>query len=209
MFRPAAFVEDDPAALAGLIEAYPLASLIVDAEDGLIAAHAPLLPEQDAEGRLVGLVGHLARPNPFWSAADGRQVLILFSGPDAYVSPSFYASKQEHGKVVPTWNYSRIEVRGKLTAETDPERVRPYFERLTQTLENGRDQPWQVDDAPADYTRKLQRALVGFRIEVSDVKGTFKLSQNRKPADRAGVRDGLNASARPADQAVARMMDGG
>ena len=207
MYRPGAFVEDDPARLAALIGARPLASLVVNGVGGLIAAHAPLLAEQDADGRIVALVGHLARANPFWSAVgDAAEVLAIFAGPDAYVSPSMYASKREHGRVVPTWNYARIEARGRLTIETDPDRLRPYFERLTQALETGRPEPWSVDDAPESYIGKLQQAIVGLRIEVSDIRGALKLSQNRSEADNAGVLVGLAASANPIDRAVSEMM---
>lgn len=207
MYRPGAFVEDDPARLAALIGARPLASLVVHGAGGLVAAHAPLMAEQDGNGRIAALVGHLARANPFWSAVgDGAEALAIFAGPDAYVSPSMYASKREHGRVVPTWNYARIEARGRLTIETDPERVRPYFERLTRALEAGRPEPWSVDDAPEPYIGKLQHALVGLRIEVSDIRGALKLSQNRSEADHAGVLAGLAASANPIDRAVSEMM---
>jgi len=207
MYRPGAFVEDDPARLAALISARPLASLVVHGAGGLVAAHAPLLAEQDEDGRLVALTGHLARANPFWSAVgDGAEALAIFAGPDAYVSPSMYASKREHGRVVPTWNYARIEARGRLTIETDPDRVRPYFERLTQALETGRAEPWSVEDAPEPYIGKLQQAVVGLRLEVSDIRGALKLSQNRSEADHAGVLAGLAASANPTDRAVSEMM---
>lgn len=206
MYRPAAFVEDDPAQLAALVRAYPLASLIVHTTEGLVAAYAPMLVEQDGEGRVIGLIGHVARANPFWSAADGAEILALFMGPDAYVSPSLYPSKAAHGKAVPTWNYARVEARGRLSVESDPAKVRPYFEPLTQAHEQHRPEPWAVDDAPAAYIEKLQHALVGLRITVSDIRGALKLSQNRNDDDHAGVRDGFIASARPTDQAVGAMM---
>ncbi len=206
MYRPAAFVEDDPAELAALVRACPLASLVVHSREGLTAAHTPMLVEQDGAGRVTALIGHVARANPFWTLADGADVLVLFMGPDAYVSPSFYGSKTVHGKVVPTWNYVRVEARGLLSVETDPARVRPYFEELTQAYEQDRPQPWGVDDAPADYIEKLQHAVVGLRIAVSDIRGSVRLSQNRDAIDYAGVRDGLIASASPSDQAVGAMM---
>lgn len=207
MYRPAAFVEDDPAQLAALVRACPLASLVVQSREGLVAAHAPLLVEQDGAGRVTALIGHVARANPFWTLADGAEVLALFTGPDAYVSPSLYPSKAAHGKVVPTWNYARIEARGRLSVESDPARVRPYFEDLTRAHEQDRAQPWTVDDAPVGYIEKLQHAVVGLRISVSDIRGAVKLSQNRDAADHAGVRDGLIASVRLSDQAVGAMMN--
>lgn len=207
MYRPDAFVADDPARLAALIGASPLASLVVHAEGRLLAAHAPLLAEQGSDGRITALVGHVARANPFWRAlTEGAEVLALFSGPDAYVSPSMYPSKQVHGRVVPTWNYARVEARGRVSVESDPARVRPYFERLTEALELDRPEPWTVGDAPEPYIEKLQHALVGLRIEVDDIRGALKMSQNRSADDFAGVRDGLAASSSLTDRAVSALM---
>lgn len=207
MYRPAAFVEDDPTRLAALISASPLASLVVHAEGRLLAAHAPLLAERDAEGRITALIGHVARANPFWRALDGGvEILAIFTGPDAYVSPSMYPSKQVHGEVVPTWNYARVEARGCAVVESDPARVRPYFERLTEALETGRTEPWAVADAPERYIDKLQHALVGLRIEVDDIRGVLKMSQNRSADDSAGVRDALAASSSLSDRTVSALM---
>lgn len=207
MYRPGAFVEDDHEQLAALIGASPLASLVVHAEGRLLAAHAPLLTERGDDVAITALVGHVARANPFWSAlGDGAEVLVIFTGPDAYVSPSLYPSKQAHGQVVPTWNYARVEARGRVTVESDPARVRPYFERLTQALEQDRPTPWAVDDAPDAYIRKLQHALVGLRIEVDEIQGVLKMSQNRSAEDFTGVRDGLAASPSLSDRAVSALM---
>ncbi|KQY80309.1 FMN-binding negative transcriptional regulator [Brevundimonas sp. Root1423] len=207
MYRPGAFVEDDPAQLAALIGASPLASLVVHAEGRLLAAHAPLLAEHGADGRITALVGHVARANPFWQAlTEGAEVLAIFTGPDAYVSPSMYPSKQVHGRTVPTWNYARVEARGRACVESDPARVRPYFERLTEALERDRSEPWAVDDAPEPYIEKLQHALVGLRIEIDDIRGALKMSQNRSADDFAGVRDGLAASSSLSDRAVSALM---
>lgn len=207
MYRPGAFVEDDPARLAALIRTCPLASLVVHAGGRLVAAHAPMLVEQAPDGRITALVGHMARANPFWSALDaGAEVLAIFTGPDAYVSPSMYPSKRIHGQVVPTWNYARIEARGRATVEADPAKVRPYFERLTDAYEIDRNEPWAVGDAPEPYIEKLQRALVGLRIEVEEIRGAMKLSQNRNEDDLAGVRDTLAASPSFSDQAVSKLM---
>lgn len=207
MYRPGAFVEDEPERLAALIGASPLASLVVHAEGRLLAAHAPLLAERGIDGRIVALVGHLARANPVWRALDGAtEVLAIFTGPDAYVSPSMYPSKTVHGKVVPTWNYARIEARGRAMIERDPTRVRPYFEHLTNALEQDRPEPWTVDHAPDGYIQKLQHALVGLRIEVEDIRGALKMSQNRSAEDFTGVRDGLAASPSFSDRAVSALM---
>lgn len=207
MYCPAAFAEDDPDRLAALIRARPLASLVVHGAGGLVVAHAPMMVEQDAAGRITALTGHLARANPFWSGlSPEHEALAIFTGPDAYVSPSMYPSKRAHGKVVPTWNYARIEARGHLTVETDPAAIRPYIEDLTTTLERDRAEPWGLDDAPAGYVEKLQHAIVGLRIKVTAIGGALKLSQNRNPEDYAGVRDALGASANLSDRAVSEMM---
>lgn len=207
MYRHGAFAEDDPTRLAALIRACPLASLVAYAGGRLIAAHAPMLAEQAPDGSIGALVGHLARNNPFWSAlGEGAEVLAVFTGPDAYVSPSMYPSKRVHGQVVPTWNYARIEAHGRAVVESDPAKVRPYFERLTETYEAGRDDPWAVDDAPEPFVEKLQHAIVGIRIEIDQIRGSMKLSQNRNEGDFAGVHDTLAASPSLSDQAVSKLM---
>src|SRR5690606_6494337 len=120
------------------------------------------------------LTGHLARANPFWTGlAEEHEALAIFTGPDAYASPSMYPSKRAHGKVVPTWNYARIEARGHLTVETDPAAIRRYIEDLTTAFEHDRAEPWALDDAPAGYVEKLQHAIVGLRMEVTAIGGAL------------------------------------
>lgn len=207
MYRAGAFSEDGHDPLAVLIGAYPLASLVVHAEGRLLAAHAPLLAERDGKGAIVALVGHLARANPFWDALrSDTEVLAIFTGPDAYVSPSMYPSKQVHGRVVPTWNYVRVEARGRPEVEADPLKVRPYVEALTRAREQGREAPWTVDDAPEAYIDKLEHAIVGLRISVTDIRGTRKLSQNRNEDDFLGVHDALANSPNLSDRAVSTLM---
>lgn len=206
MYRPGPFVEDDPLKLGALIRACPLASLIVNGPDGLLVAHTPMVVETDADGAINALIGHVARANPFWAAVGDAEVLAIFSGPDGYVSPSLYASKAEHGQVVPTWNYARVEARGRLTVESDPGRVRPYFEILTRTFEQDREAPWSVDDAPPAFVEKLSHGIVGLRLAVTDIQGGFKLSQNKRGGDYSGVRDGLARSDDAASRAVGLMM---
>ena len=207
MYRPAPFSEHDPDRLTALIRARPLASLVIAGPDGLVAAHVPMMGAPAADGRITALICHLARANPFWSAVRPEaEALAVFTGPDAYVSPSMYRSKAEHGKVVPTWNYARIEARGRLTVQTDPAALRPYVEQLTAVMERDRAEPWSLDDAPADYVQRLQAGIVGLRMEVSAIGGAFKLSQNRSLEDHAGVRDALAASANLSDRAVSEMM---
>ena len=193
MYRPAHFVEQDPQALAALMRESPLATLIHHPGGEIAADLLPL--EVDRVGDGWRLTGHVARANPLWKAADGQPVLVLFQGPQAYVTPNWYPSKAVHGKAVPTWNYAMVQAHGRLRAIDDPEWVRALVTRLTQRHESGRAQPWHVADAPADYLDTMLRAIVGIEIEVTRLEGKFKLSQNRPAEDRASVAAGLEADA--------------
>jgi transcriptional regulator len=152
----------------------------------------------------------VARANPLWREADGQPVLVVFQGPQAYVSPSWYASKAQHHKVVPTWNYTMVQAHGRLRAIDDPAWVHAFVTRLTERHEGGRSMPWHVTDAPADFIEATQRAIVGIEIEVTRLEGKFKLSQNRSAEDRTGVVLGLEADAtdrrQPEADALAQAM---
>ena len=187
MYLPRHFEQNDPQALAGLMHAHPLATLVVAGPDGLSADHVPLL--WDPEARL--LHGHVARANPLAHAAPGTPVLAVFQGSDAYVSPAWYASKAEHGKVVPTWNYAVVHARGTLRPIDDAAWLRTFLGRLTERHESTRAKPWAIGDAPADYIEQTLRAIVGIEIAVDTLAGKWKVSQNRSAADRAGVVRGL------------------
>jgi len=207
MYQPAHFVEHDPATLLALMRAHPLATLI----RGGAELSADVLPiEVERVGDAWRMTAHVARANPLWREADGQPVLLVFQGPQAYVSPSWYASKAEHGKVVPTWNYTMVQVHGRLRAIDDPAWVHAFVTRLTGVHESGRPMPWHVTDAPADYIAATQRAIVGIEIEVARVEGKFKLSQNRSAEDRTGVVLGLEADAtaqrQPEAEATAQAM---
>ena len=153
----------------------------------------PLLAERTDAGWRLG--GHVARANPLWREADGRRVLAIFHGAQAYVSPGWYPSKVRHGRMVPTWNYSLVQAHGRLRAIDDPAWLRAFLERLTARHESGRAVPWQVSDAPDDFIAATMRAIVGFEIEVDRLEGKFKLSQNRSGEDQAGVMAGLRHDA--------------
>lgn len=192
MYLPAHFAQHDTAALHGLMAAHPLATLVTPSPDGTTADLVPLHLHLDgsAHGELRG---HVARANPLWRHAHEQPVLVLFHGPQAYVTPSWYASKPRHGKVVPTWNYTVVQARGTLHAVDDAPWLRALVGLLTDTHEAPRAQPWAVDDAPADYVQQMLRAIVGIRIPLQSLVGKWKVSQNRDPADRAGVAAGLGA----------------
>jgi transcriptional regulator len=207
MYQPAHFVEQDPDTLLALMRAHPLATLVRGGAE-LTADVLPLEVERvDAGWRITG---HVARANPLWREADGQPVLALFQGPQGYVSPSWYASKAEHHKVVPTWNYTMVQAHGTLRAIDDPAWVHAFVTRLTAAHEGGRPVPWHVTDAPADFIAATQRAIVGIEITVSRLEGKFKLSQNRSAEDRTGVVLGLGADAaqgrQPEADALAQAM---
>jgi transcriptional regulator len=206
MYTPPAFREDDTAALHAMIAASRLALLVSNGEEGLPqASHLPLLLDA---GRGV-LTGHLARANPHWRGlqAAGR-ALAVFTGPEAYVTPAWYASKAEHGRVVPTWNYVAIEAAGSVQVFEDAERLRGVVAALTAHHEAGRAAPWAVTDAPPDFVQAQLKGIVGIELRIERLTGKRKLSQNRAAADVQGVRDGLGASADPRDRAVAAAMEG-
>jgi transcriptional regulator len=188
MYLPKHFEQHDPAALQALMRDHPLAMLVTTGADGLTADHLPL--EYDAA--TATLRGHVARANPLWRAADGQPVLAVFRGPEAYVSPSWYPSKAEHHKVVPTWNYAVVHAQGMLETVDDAPWLHKLVSRLTDHHERPRAQPWAVHDAPDDFVQQMLRAIVGIQIPVTRLVGKWKISQNRSAADRAGVAAGLD-----------------
>lgn len=206
MYNPSGFAINDLQELQQQIVATRLAMVITHGEHGLQASHLPLLlrPDQGPKGTLYG---HFARANPQWKELqNGAEALVIFAGADAYVSPGFYPTKAEHGKVVPTWNYLAIHAYGTAQVFTDTERLLDLVSALTDRHEAGRPQPWKVADAPTDYIDGMLKAIVGFALPIQRLEGKRKLSQNRSSADIAGVREGLAASPDAQDQALARSM---
>lgn len=187
MYVPKHFAAPDDAAIAALMAEFPLALLVTTGFDGrLLASHLPLY--RGANGFLRG---HLARANPQWSRTNAEaEALVMFQGPDYYVSPAWYPSKREHGRVVPTWNYRAVEVRGTVRFIEDKDWLRETVTCLTERHEQPRPDPWKVSDAPADYIEGLLGAIVGVEIDVASLEGKWKSSQNRSAEDRAGVEAG-------------------
>jgi transcriptional regulator len=206
MYVPRHFAETRVEVLHGLIRRYPLGTLIVAGSDGLDATHVPfeIAPEPAPFGTLRC---HVARANPVWRQlrAD-RQVLVVFQGEQGYVSPSWYLAKQEHGKVVPTWDYVAVHAYGVARAVHDAAWLRQMVEDLTNRHEHGRAEPWRVSDAPAEYVEKLLAAIVGVEIPVTQLIGKSKLSQNRSVADRQGVVAGLERDGGQAQAEVAALI---
>ena len=206
MYTPSNFAINDLNELHQHILGARLGVLVTHGEQGLQASHLPLLLNVD-HGPNGTLYGHLARANPQWrELQNGAEALVIFAGADAYVSPGFYPSKAEHGKVVPTWNYVAVHAYGTGEVFTDPDRLRDLVSALTDRHEAGRAQPWKVADAPADYIDGMLKAIVGFALPIQRLEGKRKLSQNRSSADIAGVREGLTASPDVHDQALAHLM---
>lgn len=205
MYIPPAFREDDPAALQAIIRDARLASLVTATAGGLLATPMPLYlrPEEGPHGTLYG---HVARANPQWGQAALGEAMAIFQGPDAYITPAWYAGKQEHGKVVPTWNYVAVHAYGPAEFFDDEARLLEAVTRLTLRHESPRPQPWAVADAPADFIRAQLRGIIGLRLPIARIEGKRKMSQNRSAADRANVAAGLAASERAPDHAAAALI---
>lgn len=195
MYVPAHFAEDRIQVLHEAMRASGLATLVTLTEAGLIASHVPLLLKPEP-GPYGALIGHLARPNPQARPPIG-EALAIFQGTEGYITPSYYATKRETGKVVPTWNYTAIHAYGTLRFFNDKAALRDIVSQLTDHHEGKRAAPWAVDDAPADFVQGMLNGIIGFELTITRLEGKRKHSQNRPAADRAGVIDGLRADGRP------------
>jgi len=203
MYQPASFSNDDPSSLQALMRAHPLGTWVTLGDGGITANHVPFLfePSMGPQGTLLA---HVARANPVWQSAGPS--LVVFHGPQAYVSPNWYPSKAAHGKVVPTWNYAVVHVHGRARAVEDRDQLLALVSRLTREHEAGEPAPWQVADAPRDYIDQLLGAIVGIEIEVERIEGKWKMSQNRPADDRAGMAVGLRRAGGDEAAAVAALV---
>jgi transcriptional regulator len=196
VYIPAHFKEDRLDVLHGFIRASGLATLVSMTADGMIASHAPLMLDPDP-APYGTLIGHLAKANPHVRTADpGVQTLVIFQGPEGYITPSYYGAKREHGKVVPTWNYSAVHAYGVLEMFDDPARLLDVVTRLTVRNETPRSAPWAVSDAPDDFVQGMLRGIVGIALPIARLEGKVKMSQNRPATDVAGVVEGLRLDGR-------------
>lgn len=214
MYLPSHFEESRPEVLHALLRAHPLGLLLTQSTAPDASGFQPLQADAipfmldtsrgatEAGGQLGTLVAHVARANPLWKDARvDAQSVVIFQGAQAYVSPAWYPTKTETGKVVPTWNYVMVEVRGRLRVMDDAAWVHQLVSRLTDRHEatraaaeanvSGGSAAWKVSDAPDDYMAAMQRAIVGIEIDIESIKGKWKVSQNRNAADRTGVAAGL------------------
>ncbi|MBX3518963.1 MAG: FMN-binding negative transcriptional regulator [Xanthobacteraceae bacterium] len=206
LYNPPAFRETDLPALQAQIAASGLTTLVSVGAQGPIVSNLPIV--FDASTGPYGVIaGHLARGNPQWRESNlSIPAIAVFMGADAYVSPGWYPSKQEHGKVVPTWNYSMIVARGRLEIFEDAETLLAQVETLTKRFEARFEKPWAVSDAPEDYVARQIKGIVGIRLHIESLEGKAKLNQNKTAADQEGVAAGLSPSPRAADREVAEAM---
>ena len=194
MYVPAHFKPDDDE-VRGLLRNLGASNLVTATAEGLLATMLPLVYDEGESRAGLGpwgaLLGHVARNNRQWQVPAIGEAMVIAAGPDAYISPAWYATKREHGRVVPTWNYITAHVHGRLVIHDDPAWVEANVRRLTAQHERTRAEPWSVDDAPRPYVEGQLKAIVGVEIVISNVEGKWKLSQNRSVADMAGAIDGL------------------
>lgn len=206
MYEPRHFKIEDREELFAILRAHPLGLLISGGASGLMANPIPFTLAKGSDGEDV-LRAHLARPNPQWQElAEGGEVLIVFQGTDHYVTPSWYATKRETGKVVPTWNYVHVQVRGRASVHDDPAFVGAQIAAITEQHEGARAEPWAVSDAPEPYIAAQMRGIVGIEISIEAISGKFKLSQNRQAPDFQGVTSGLAAEEDAAGPAMAALI---
>jgi transcriptional regulator len=206
LYNPAQFKQEDVGALHAAIRENGFGTLVTLGAEGLEASHVPMLIDP-APAPYGTLIGHVSKANPQWrTARPDVPALAMFLGPNAYITPAWYPTKQENGKVVPTWNYTAIHATGTLTFFEDPERLLQLVTRLTEHHEAARAEPWAVSDAPADYVQGMLKGIVGFELAITRLEGKWKMSQNRPPADRAGVIEGLRREGGPTEADVARIV---
>ena len=207
VYIPAHFMPDE-ATVAELLDRQAAADLVTATANGLQATILPFLYDRpgsrEGTGELGSLVGHVARNNQQWRLPAEGSALVIIRGPDAYISPAWYATKREHGRVVPTWNYLTAHVYGRLVIHDDVAWLEALVRRLTVQHEAGRQRPWSVDDAPPDYLAGQLRAIVGVEVLIERIEAKSKLSQNRSSADIDGVIAGLDEAGRPAIAAEMR-----
>jgi transcriptional regulator len=204
MYLPKHFAVDDQALLAQLIQEYPLATLVGNLNNHLEINHLPLMLSANKKK----LYGHIARMNPLMKIAQSSDTAVtaIFNGPNAYVTPAWYPSKKESGKVVPTWNYAAVHAQGNIKLIEDAQWLRSHVSQMTDIHEPTYQSNWKLDDAPEEYVQTMLKAIVGIEIDIQSLVGKFKLSQNRPPEDYAAVVDELNQSPQEMLQAMRQYM---
>lgn len=206
MYVPPVFREDDPSMLRQIMREARLSTLVTATSEGLIATPLPLILDESEKGEYGVLYGHLAKANPQWKLPATGEALVIFPGPDAYVTPSWYAAKREHGKVVPTWNYVAVHAYGPVEFFNDEDRLLEVVTRLTNLYEHPRTEPWAVTDAPEPFIKSQLKGIVGLRLPITRIEGKRKMSQNRSADDRDSVAEGLMSSDRVTDRMVSELI---
>ena len=206
MYSPTWFREERLEVLQDAIDRISFGTLVTRGDSQILASHLPMLVDR-TRGPKGTLFGHMARGNSQWRESDeGAEGLAMFVGPDAYISPSWYKTRLETGKVVPTWNYIAVHVRGPVVFFDDSDRLASMVTKLTEHHEAYIKDPWRVGEAPPDYIEKELKSVVGFEIQIAGIEGKWKLSQNRSQADRDGARAGLEQRGMPYDSTVSKEM---
>ncbi|MGP8155681.1 MAG: FMN-binding negative transcriptional regulator [Candidatus Acidiferrales bacterium] len=206
MYIPQHFREERVPVLHQAIRQLGFGTLVTAGKDGLEASHLPMLVYQEP-APLGTLHGHVARANTQWKNVQaGVQALAIFLGPNVYITPSWYPTKRETGKVVPTWNYLSVHAYGEIVFFDDPARLREHVTKLTDAHEASRAAPWAITDAPPDYIDKMLGHIVGFKLAITRLEGKWKMSQNRPEQDLAGVLEGLSREGSEPEKAVAEIM---
>ncbi len=205
MYCPAHFQENRLPELISLIEQFPLATIVCNGPSGLVADHIPLMYEGEL-GAVAKLVGHVAKNNPLWQVPVDQELLVVFQGPSTYISPNWYASKRDAGKVVPTWNYAVVHATCTLEAIHDPEQVLEIITRLTDQHEASQTHPWRVTDAPIEFTDRLVGNIVGIKLKINRIDGKWKVSQNQPTSNQQSVVQGLLAEGTDAQTQMALLV---
>ncbi len=207
MYIPPKFTQNDVTQLHDLIREYPLAAMVVNNKEGLDAMHLPLLLRK--EGDKDKLVGHIAKANPIWRTTDVLSTLAIFKGPDHYISPNFYPTKQQHGRAVPTWNYTAVHVKGTISFTHEAAWLLNTVDELTRINESTQLSPWSINDAPENYIDSLLRAIVGVEISIETIEGKWKLSQNQPDVNQNGIVDELYKKSTEAANRMAMLVKTG
>ncbi len=205
MYIPEIFREDEQNEITAMIRSCGLANLVTNSSHGLLATPLPMYYAEN-EGENGVLHGHIAKANPQWEESTAEDALVIFQGVNAYISPSWYASKAETGRVVPTWNYVAVHAYGPVEFYQDQKRLLEVVSHLTRIYESGRPNSWSVKDAPPDYVESQLQAIVGVRIPIRRIEAKKKLSQNQSAINRAGVKAGLAESSIESDRRVGEMI---
>ncbi|MFC4173511.1 FMN-binding negative transcriptional regulator [Microvirga sp. GCM10011540] len=207
MYQPPHFREDRLEVQHALIRAHPLGMFVTMGRSGLLANPIPFVLDE-AASPLGTLKAHLSRANPQWQDFDpGQEALVVFQGTEAYVTPSWYETKRETGKVVPTWNYAVVQARGRMKAIEDPAWLMRQVGEMTGQQEAAHPEPWAVSDAPSAFVAAQLKGIVGIEVEIARIEGKWKVSQNRPDADRRGVAEGLRALSDDEPRRMAEMVE--